>query len=117
MNWNLISDGLPPEKQEVLLRWAVPDMPSIFRLGTLLYEPFEGDDPIWKFDLDYGDAGAWVFTNRGDEQPTHWTVLTEPASGTSAGTAETGTGSGQSPQARPDAQTPSRIDGLEPSDV
>jgi hypothetical protein len=78
MDWNLISDGLPPVKQGVLLRWAVPDMPSIFRLGSLLCAPILSDPPIWKFDLDYGDAGAWVFTNRRDEQPTHWAPLVEP---------------------------------------
>ena len=78
MNWNMISDGLPEEKEEVLLRWAVPDMPSIFRIGRVLYKPFDGDPPIWKFELDCGDAGAMIFSNRDDEQPTHWAVMDEP---------------------------------------
>lgn len=81
ITWNLISDGLPEAKQTVLLHWPVPDMPPIYRLGCVLHKPFAGEAPIWKFDLDYGDAGAWVFTNRGDEQPTHWAAITDPATG------------------------------------
>lgn len=79
MNWNAISDGLPGEKQEVLLHWPVPGLPPTYRLGSILHKPFGDEAPIWKFDLDYGDAGAWVYTNRGDEQPTHWAALTNPA--------------------------------------
>ncbi len=78
MNWCPISDGLPDVKQEVLLHWPVPGMPPIYRLGALLHKPFGGEAPIWKFELDYGDAGAWVYTNRGDEQPTYWAVLNAP---------------------------------------
>ena len=78
MNWNLLADGLPPEKQEVLLRWAVPGMPSIFRIGSMLYKPFEGYEPIWEFDLDCGDASAMIFSRRDDEQPTHWAAMDEP---------------------------------------
>lgn len=78
MNWKPISDGLPNVKQEVLLHWVVPDMPPIYRLGRMLHQPLGDDAPIWKFEVDYGDAGSWVFTNRGDEQPTHWAELTPP---------------------------------------
>ena len=39
MNWNMISDGLPEEKEEVLLRWAVPDMPSISVLDECFTNP------------------------------------------------------------------------------
>ncbi len=78
MNWNLISDGLPDEKVEVLLHWPVPGMPPVYRLGRLLFKCFPEDAPIWKFDLDCGDASATIFTNRGDEQPTHWAPLLSP---------------------------------------
>ncbi|MGK2908783.1 MAG: hypothetical protein ACSLE1_03140 [Sphingobium sp.] len=76
--WKLLADEFPDVKQEVLLHWPVPDMKPIIRLGSMLYKPFGDDCPIWKFDLDYGDAGAWVFTNRGDEQPSHWMAISLP---------------------------------------
>lgn len=82
MIWNATSDGLPEEKQEVLLHWPVPGMKPIYRMGSLLFKPFADESPIWKFDLDYGDAGAWVFTSRGDEQPTHWAAIDGPAQST-----------------------------------
>jgi len=75
MEWQALSDGLPEEKQLVLLHWPIPDMPPIYRLGTLLYKPYPTDMPIWKLDLDYGVAGAWVYTGRDDKQPTHWMPL------------------------------------------
>lgn len=78
MIWKAISEGLPEAGQEVLLHWPVPDRPPIYRLGKLLCKPILDDLPIWKFDLDYGDAGAWVFTNRGDEQPTYWALVIGP---------------------------------------
>lgn len=77
-NWHPVGEVLPKVGEEVLLHWPVPDRPSIFRVGKLLYKPFPGDNPIWKLELDYGDAGAWVYVNRGDEQPTHWAALTAP---------------------------------------
>lgn len=76
--WNELSSGLPDVGRVVLLCWPVPDMEPIYRLGSLLHRPIYPDAPIWKFMLDYGDAGAWVFTNREDEQPTHWAEITAP---------------------------------------
>lgn len=78
--WTLISESLPDEKEEVLLFWPVPKGKPIIRLGSMFYKPFEGDAVIWKFDLDYGDAGAWVYTNRGDDQPSHWMRINYPRS-------------------------------------
>lgn len=80
MNWNLISEALPEVGQTVLLHWPTPGMPPIYRLGSILSKAFGVEVPIWKFNLDYGDAGAWVFTNREDEQPTHWAALEGPES-------------------------------------
>lgn len=70
--WNELSSGLPDVGRVVLLCWPVPDMEPIYRLGSLLIKPWGADSPIWRLMLDYGDAGAWVFTSRDDEQPTHW---------------------------------------------
>ncbi len=78
MNWNLIADGLPAEKQGVLLRWAVPDAPSIFRIGRILHKPWDDRPPIWIFNLDCGDACATIYSQPDDEQPTHWAVMDEP---------------------------------------
>jgi len=70
--WKLLADEMPEEKKVVLLLWPVPDMKPIVRLGCIMWKPILSDQPIWKFELDCGDAGAWVFTNKDDEQPTYW---------------------------------------------
>lgn len=71
MDWQLIETL--KEKRDVLLFW--PGEYPIIRIGSLLYKPILADPPIFKLDLDYGDAGAWVFTNRDDGPPTHWMAL------------------------------------------
>lgn len=76
--WNELHQRLPDVGRIVLLHWPVPGMEPIYRLGSLLHKPFPTEIPIWRFMLDYGDAGAWVFTNRGDEQPTHWAEIVAP---------------------------------------
>jgi len=78
MNWNSISDTLPPEKQEVLLRWPVPDAPSIFRIGRILHKPWDDSPLIWIFNLDCGDAYTTIYSQPDDEQPTHWALPVEP---------------------------------------
>lgn len=78
MIWIDISDQLPPEKQEVLLHWPVPDSSPTYRLGLMIFKPWEGQPPIWRFDLDCGDASACIFSDRDYEQPTHWAHLAAP---------------------------------------
>lgn len=64
------------EGQEILLCWTWPDTGAkpIIRIGKLLYKPWPGDLPIFKLEIDYGDAGAWVYTAK-DDVPTHWMSL------------------------------------------
>lgn len=78
MNWNLITDALPAEKQEVLLRWPVPGVPSVFRIGRIRHTPWDDRPPIWIFNLDCGDACATIYSQPDDEQPTHWAVMDDP---------------------------------------
>lgn len=76
--WQSMDDVLPAEKQEVLLCWTYPDWADakpLIRMGALMWKPRFNDAPIWQFNLDYGDAGAWVYTAKNDEQPTHWMPL------------------------------------------
>lgn len=70
---NLVADGLPPEKREVLLIWSVPGMKPIYRIGCL----FTGynSPPTWKFEMDHGDSWAGYFSRKDDEQPTYWMEL------------------------------------------
>ena len=75
--WQSVGDALPDIRQEVLLAYPVPNGKPIIRLGSLLFKPFPSDMPIWKFDIDYGDSGAWAFSKREDEQPTHWMARPE----------------------------------------
>lgn len=76
MDWQLIETL--EEKREVLLFW--PGEFLTIRIGSLLFKPLSGSIPIFKLELDYGDAGAWVYTHRDDDPPTHWMALpTAPA--------------------------------------
>jgi hypothetical protein len=66
----------PPLKTEVLLLWTWPeadDAKPIIRPGSLLFEPFDGK-PIFKIEVDLGDASAMFFTDKNDA-PTHWQFM------------------------------------------
>jgi len=81
VEWQLIADILPNAKQEVLLCWTwpdTPDAPIIYRIGELPWRPFLDDKPIWLFRLDCGDASAMIYSQKDDDQPTHWKVIDAP---------------------------------------
>lgn len=63
-----------PEKEQVLLRWTYDDTDDIVRIGELLYKPYGDAEPLFKLELDYGDAFSTIYTGKSDV-PTHWMHL------------------------------------------
>lgn len=62
----------------VLLCWMYPDVPGhTIRIGRFFTETWPDKLLTFKIELDYGNAGGWVFTDR-DDMPTHWMPLPEP---------------------------------------
>lgn len=85
MTWQAIADSLPPKGKEVLLLWTYPDQAEvqIVRLGTFLMEAYRwklGTVPLFKIEVDCGDAGSWFYTSSNDA-PTHWHPLPELPAG------------------------------------
>jgi len=79
MTWQAITDSIPPKGQDVLLLWTYPEQPEvqIIRLGRYFMEVFcrkLGTVPLFKIDVDYGDAGSWFYTSK-EDAPTHWHEL------------------------------------------
>jgi len=78
-DWQTIADNLPDKGSDVLVLWTYPDGDPIIRLGRFLLKSFArnvGDFPIFKIEVDYGDAGSWFYTTS-DDIPTHWHSLPE----------------------------------------
>jgi hypothetical protein len=79
MEWKTI-DSVPREgaefmnAPEVLLCWCYPDSGPIIRIGRFFTETWKDKILRFKLEIDYGDAGATVFTAT-DDQPTHWMPL------------------------------------------
>lgn len=75
MIWNLISEGVPGLKQDVLLCWTYPgDEVKHVRLGQLMWKPILDDIPIFMIEVDCGDSGSWFYTSK-DDAPTHWSEI------------------------------------------
>lgn len=78
--WQAIADSVPDKSSEVLLLWSYPENDvQIIRMGRFFMTVYTRDGeprPLFKIDMDFGDFGSWVYTDR-DDPPMHWHVLPE----------------------------------------
>ena len=82
--WQALADTFPPQNQDVLLLWTYPDTDiTQVRLGSMFMEVYcrkLGTVPLFKIEVDCGDAGSWFYTSKNDA-PTHWHALPELPAG------------------------------------